>query len=485
MLKQFFKDSFLYGLAGVLSRGISIILIPLYTKVLSPGDFGIIDMVAVFASFVSVLIPLGISSGIARYYPDAESEIVKTSYVSSALWFTIGVYSVFTLVALNFTDELTVLLLANIKWRSFFQLGILSTTANGIFYFFQSCLRWQLKPRSYIVSSILSTLVTATIAAFTVIVMHWGVVGIIWGQISGASVGSICAWYSNRGVYSFTFNLQRLKLMLIFSIPLVPALIGEFITNYIDRISIRGLLTVTDLGLYGVGFRFASVVSLLMMGFNSSLAPLIYNNYKKESTPADIALIFRIFTSLALPMLLTIALFSKEILIFFTVPQYYSAWKIIPILSLSVMLLTLYNFAPGMAIAKKTKSISAIHLLSALINGALNFYLIPYLGITGSAIATAISALFSFVSYMVMSQRLYFVPHKWLQIISATALGVLFALAGVLLLQPGTALFTMILFIKLLVTCLFSFTAILILFSKQEIRSLLVRVRSKLPLRFT
>jgi O-antigen/teichoic acid export membrane protein len=479
MLKQFFKDSFLYGIAGLLSRGISIILLPLYTRILSPVDFGIIDLVVVFASFVNVLVPLGISSGIARYYPDAGSENEKISYASSALWFTVAAYAVFALAAFSGADALTVLLLGDLKWRLFFQLGIISIITNGIFYFFQNLLRWQLQSRIYILSSMASTLITAAVAVFAVIVMRWGVVGIIVGQIAGASAGSMIAWYANRGVYSFRFDLNHLKLMLVFSIPIVPALIGEFVTNYIDRIAIRSLLSITDLGLYGIGFRFASVVSLLMMGFNSSLTPLIYNNYKKESTPHDIARIFRFFLILALPLLLIISLFAREILLLFTTPQYYSAWKIIPILSLAFLLLTLYNFAPGMDINKKTKLIAAIHLFTAFLNTALNFFLIPFFGIIGSALATMLSALFSFVSYMIMSQRLYFVPHNWLRILSATVLGVMFALSGVFIF-PASTLFSATLLYKLILVCFFSIILLWVLFGRQEIRTLLAKFSGKL-----
>ncbi|MBU5613379.1 lipopolysaccharide biosynthesis protein [Geomonas azotofigens] len=482
MLRRFFKDSVLYGFAGLLSRGISVILVPVYTRILAPGDFGVVDLVAVFASLVNVLVPLGISSGIARYYPEARSGADKSAYASSALWFTVAAYTVFSLAALSISGPLARLLLGDPAWQPVFRLGIASICATGLFYFFQNLLRWQLKPRLYILSSLASTVVTAVVAVFCVVVLRNGVAGIITGQIAGGVAGSVIAWHANREVYAFTFKRSSLTMMLVFSLPIVPALASEFVTNYVDRIAVRTLLGVSELGIYGIGFRFASVVSLLMIGFNSSLTPLIYNSYREEGTPGDIARIFRVFLALALPFQLCIALFSKEIVLVFTTPKFYGAWRIIPILSLALMMLTLYNFAPGMDIAKRTRMISLIHLATALINTALNFTLIPLLGIAGSALATMVSAAFSFAVYMAMSQRLYYVPHNWGRILAAVAMAALFALCGTLLfpefrLSAGTVI------AKLGLACLFWVGSLPVIFGVAETKALWNRVGRRLPLR--
>ena len=88
MLRAFLKDSVLYGAAGILSRGISVLLVPLYTRVLSPGDYGSLDMLLAFGALVNLVVALEVTQAVARFYPDAATPAEKGSLASTALWFT-------------------------------------------------------------------------------------------------------------------------------------------------------------------------------------------------------------------------------------------------------------------------------------------------------------------------------------------------------------------------------------------------------------
>ena len=97
MLRNFFKNSLTYSIGHVLTSGIAIFLLPIYTRYLSPAEYGIIDMFLVIAALINLTIALEITQGIARYYQDAKGEKEKREYTSSAFWFTILVYLFFFL----------------------------------------------------------------------------------------------------------------------------------------------------------------------------------------------------------------------------------------------------------------------------------------------------------------------------------------------------------------------------------------------------
>ncbi|MBI5677990.1 MAG: oligosaccharide flippase family protein, partial [Planctomycetes bacterium] len=324
MLRQFFKDSSIYGASRFLSQGISLFLVPLYTRVLLPEDYGVIDMIAVFAAIINLTVALEISQGVARYLSEVRSEADRIAYASSGLWFTLGTFGIFAFCALYFSDSLTLLLLDSLQWQKVIQVAVISIVLNGLFSLLQSLLRWQLRPKSYVISNIVFTLVTTGVASFLVIVMKEGVVGVFYGQIAGAVAGAAISWMFTRKYLKLFFVWDKCKEMLAFSLPLVPSGIGVFVANYIDRIAIKNLMTMNDVGLYGIGFRLAAVTNLLMVGFNGALTPLIYSNYKKASTPGDLSRIFKYFLALAIPMVTAISLFSYEILWVFTTPRYYS-----------------------------------------------------------------------------------------------------------------------------------------------------------------
>jgi O-antigen/teichoic acid export membrane protein len=424
VIRLFFKHSVIYGFSNILSRGISLLLVPLYTRVLSPADYGALDILTITGNFVNLLITMEITQAFARFSSEIKTDADRTEYASTTLWYLIGIYFAFTVSSLFFSKRLTLLLMGAPEWEGVVRLVILSIAANGIFNILQSQLRWSLQTRNYAVVSIVVMLVSTSTSAFLVLVQQYGVAGIVSGQILGAIAGGWLSYAYSRNHYRPLFVWKKCKDMLVFSLPLVPSSINVFIAFYLDRIAIKQLMTLGDVGLYGVGYRFASVVSILMIGINTSLTPLIYNRYKLESTPGEIARIFRYFLMLALPAVIMIAAFAREALILLTTANYYAAWTVIPVISCGILISSMYIFMPGMDIAKKTKRISAINITAGLANIPLNFLLIPYLGIMGAALATLCSSLIMFTQYVYFSQKLYFVPHNWRRIVPATLVAV-------------------------------------------------------------
>ena len=424
MIKQFLKDSFFYSFANILSRGILFLLLPLYTRVLSPGDYGIIDILTIFGALVNIVVTLEIFQGLARSYSDVHDESEKIAYSSTALWFTLCAYAFFAFIAFFFSRELASFLLDSLESVTIFQVAMLSFIANGIFYLLHGQLRWQLRSKNYAIVSIVFTLITTGASAILVLIIGLGILGIFYGQIAGAIAGSIISWLFARDSFKLLFFWNKCKEMLMFSLPLVLSSINVFIMLYTDRVAIKKLMTISDVGIYGIGYRFASIVGFLMVGINLALTPLIYSKYSAEATRNELVMIFRYFLAIALPLIMLISLFSQEFLWLFTTPQYYNAWSVMPILAAAILLSNMYIFMPGLDIAKKTKNISTINITAAISNIALNFILIPFLGIVGAALASLVSSFVMFSMYAFLSQKYYFVPHNWHRIGGATIVSI-------------------------------------------------------------
>ena len=178
-------------------------------------------------------------------------------------------------------------------------------------------------------------------------------------------------------------------------------------------------MTLGDVGIFGVAYRFAAIVTLVMSGFQTALIPLIYQNYKNIETPKEVSKIFNYFLVIMLFCIMGLSLFSHEILVIFTTPSYYKAAEIIPIISFATLFLTLYIFTPGLSIAKKTKTSTAIYICSALLNTGLNFTLIPIWGIMGAGLSTLFSGIALFAANVYFSQKNFYIPYNWKKIITA------------------------------------------------------------------
>jgi O-antigen/teichoic acid export membrane protein len=417
VLQSFIKDSIFYIIPSILSRGIGFFLLPLYTRILSPADYGAFDLFMVAGSLVSLTIALEVSQGLARHYPDAKKEGQGAVFASTGLSFTVICYAIALLVAFPFADSLSYHLTGKDTYAAEFRLALIYFLANGIYLYLQSYLRWDLQSKQFAISSIIVTLVTALTAVFLAGVQGMGLLGILWALIIGTGLGSTYAAFIMKDSLRFQMDVSKLIEMLRFSIPLVPSGILVFVTYYIDRLMINHYLGLEETGIYAVAFRIATVISILAAAIQGAITPLIFNNYKNPKTPEQISIIFQLFLSVSLVAWLGISLFANEILLVMTTQSFYGAAPLVAILAPSLIISSMYVFAPGISIAKKTHIIIWINLAAAIINIALNMAFIPWLGIYGAAVATLIANLSAFILYIVISHKYYPIPHEWIKII--------------------------------------------------------------------
>lgn len=413
MIKSFMKDSLIYTINSFLSKGISVLLIPLYTKRLTPADYGTIDIFMIITSFVNVTVCFEITQAIARYYPQITAHDRKRTFASTALWFTLGCYAVFLTFAYLLGVPFNRLITGQPNMLPLYFLALLTTCTTGIFYFFQEQLKWSFKSRQYSIVSICYTLITFASSAAMILIWDMGVYGYFYGILIGSVTGTSLAYLHEHQLFRLSFDRKTLSIMMRFSVPLVFSSISIMLSMYIDRIMIKSFLTLNDLGLFGVAYRFASVVGLLMTGIQAALVPLVYKHYAEEEARRQIAKIFNTFVLLAAALVLLITLFAKETILLFTHPDYYACWPFIPLIALTNIFSLMYIFTPGLTIFKKTRQLATINFSGAIVNLVLNLFLVPAWGLYGVVLSTFISYLLIFFVNLYYSQQHVNIPYNF------------------------------------------------------------------------
>jgi O-antigen/teichoic acid export membrane protein len=417
MIKDFLKDTSIYTFGLIISRGMALIMLPVFTRLLSPSDYGFIDIVIIISGFAVILFTMEINQGFGRYYSESNNQQDRIIYSSTALIFVIFSYLILLLILLVFEPFFGRFLLVESTNYFLYILSIAYILGYGIFVFLQNQLRWYLKSKEYVVVSVTYTLLSYLLSVVLMYFYKMGVTGFFIGMITGHFAAILLSWFFSRNILQFSFDFGRLKQMLKFSFPLVPSSIGVIVLLYINRLAIKDLLTLHEVGLFGIAYRFAAVISLILMGFQTALAPLIYQNYKKETTPSEIEKIFRLFIIIVLSLTLGLSVFAKEIIMLFTTPEYYESYTIIPLISFATIFLSINLFTPGLLLAKKTKMIAIINIFGAVLNTILNYSFIPHFGIIGSASATVISGIIIFGLNYFFSQKNYYIPFNIRKII--------------------------------------------------------------------
>jgi O-antigen/teichoic acid export membrane protein len=444
MMRALFKDTIIYGAAAMLSRGLSLLVLPIYTRILAPGDYGVLDMVMVVGTFATLLVALEITQALARFYGEAEGPEAKRRMASTALWFTVVAYALFTAVAFAAARPIAAALLGSAEMAGALRVGLAGIAANGLFYLAQNQLRFELRSGAYAAISLVYSVLMVGLGVLLGYGFSMGLIGVLWGQFAGTLVAALLGLWLLRASYGLAFDGALLRSMLLFSLPLVPSALASFFTLYSNRLLLNGIEGLDAVGLFGVAARVGGAIALLIIGLQSALTPLIYAHYKEAETPGQLARLTEQFTAVALACCLVLGIFAWEILALFAEAGYIGAAPLVLFLAPATLLGQMYIFFPGIAIAKRTHLQLYIVAATAAVTIVLNWLLIDAAGLLGAAVATLLASLLFFVLWAWTSQRLYRLPLSWTRMAAGAALFVAAAVAGLWLHGSGlepTALF--------------------------------------------
>lgn len=123
-----------------------------------PSNYGALDMITVFGSLIALIVVLEISQAVARFYRDENTDEGKKVLASTALWFTILMFSVFLILTLAFASELSLIVIGAPGFDNVFRLGVVFIWMNGIFYLLRNQLRFELHSKAYSIVSIVHLL---------------------------------------------------------------------------------------------------------------------------------------------------------------------------------------------------------------------------------------------------------------------------------------------------------------------------------------
>ena len=420
MLKSFAKDSISYTIPSFFSKGISILLIPLYTRVLSPADYGIFDLFIVFMNIVNLTVAFEITQGLARFYILEENEDHKVGYSSTAFWFSLFCYLSFFIVSYFFSKPLSHFVLGNSNSVFIFQIGVLYILVNGLLQLVQNQYRWQMMSFNFMVNSLMQIILTSMFSLLFIYYLNLKILGLFLGLLLGAIFPLFLGIYQLKKSFQFRFDTSKLYILLKHTIPLVPASISVWVISYIDRVMIQHFYGNNEVGIYGIGFRISSAIMILIVGFQTALTPLIFKHHADSNTPKKVAFLFKSFLLLVFVSCLVFVVFLSNILELLTSPEFFDSRYVIIFMLPSVIFSQLYIFFPGIGLTGKTYLILLINFGGGILNILLNLLFIPYYSYIGASIATMISQLVVFLSFLLVSQKLYFVPHNWSKILPFT-----------------------------------------------------------------
>lgn len=478
MSARVLKNSAIYTAVTLLQRSAGFLLLPVYTVFLPPGDYGNLSVILSISNFVSIVMLLAIPYATARFNfkVDGEREEKRLLWGNNLLLVFVSI--VFTGVLLMiFHRHLLEPFAKGIPFYPLLFISLLTTMMTPLYVFYQSYLQTGQNGKRYGLNMLMNFGINTMLIILFVAVFKLGVKGILLANLITAFIFAAYALVAFLPGVRLRFSKEQTKQTLRYSLPLVPHSLSFWAVSMTDRIFLFSSRGAVETGVYSVGNQVGATMNVITSAVNQAYSPWFYDVIRdsQQNIPAIIRMA-NIICSLYCLAALTIAFFSKEIILLLAGEQYADAWQIIPLTAFACVLMGYYHFfANVILLEEKTKHIAAVSGTSATCSMLMNLFVVPVFGALGAAASMLVSYLVTSLLALLFSRK--FRKDIRFRYTDMYATFVLTFVASML--AYGGNGIPVMLFLALKVTVLFFFTAIFIVRYKSEVNAFTLQIKAK------
>jgi len=436
--KQLAGQSSVYTFGEMLRTGLGFILLPVYTRALTPADYGILGVTAPIFALLSTVIGLGLPAAMLRFYFDYRNDEDKLRvYMGTVSSFLILSGLVTSLIMTAIGPWLFGKLLPDTPFHPYLFLAVWNAGISIISLIPLTLFRARQKAQRYIIFTVVDFVLNTALIIYFVTVLNEGALGSLRGQVISALVMAVPALWIIIRASSPHFSRPMLRSSLAFSLPLLPHLLANWALNVSDRIILNGQVSNSQLGLYTLGYQFGILLNMVAVALNNAWVPFFYQN-TEDPEHRDTIPPFITYQVLLMALLsLAVALLSREVIQIMANRSFWSSYQVVPWVVLGYMARFLYFFpVNGLLYTKRTKWTMIATLIAAAVNISLNLWLVPQYGIMAAAVNTFVGFLVLLVIIFVVGQRIYPVKYETRRLVQIGVISLaLFAIGWWLL--PG------------------------------------------------
>ena len=450
LYKNLFKQTAIYGLATVIPRMLSFILVRLYTDLLPAEEYGRVSVIFVYIIFFNVILAYGMETSFFRFYNTEENKksVVETSLVS-IFWTTLS----FLAIALLFRNATSNFLEIDVQYVTYV-IWILALDALVIIPF--SKLRANQRPLFYAAIKIGNVIVNLGLNLFFLLLLPKIAtanptsfinsiyfenfeIGYIFISNIAASLLTFLVLLPNYFQIKWKFNFSLWKRMMKYGFPILIAGIAFAINDQVDKLLLNYLLPADiaeeQVGIYAACYKIGLFMVLFRTAYTLGIEPFFFSHASNENAKQTYATITKYFVIFGSLMTLGVIVFA-DVLKLILIPNsiYWNAMGVVPLIILANFFLGIYtNLSVWYKLTNQTHIGAWISIIGAILTLVLNFLLIPLFqenygqGFMGAAIATIVAyGAMMLISY-ILGNKYYPIPYDMKKISAYLGISVLFS----------------------------------------------------------
>ncbi len=407
----------IYGLGNYGIKVIGFLLIPLYTRFLTTGDYGIMALVSIYTQALFILVNMGQSTSLFRFYYDHDTQEGRDRVIASSLWILMLFSLPIAAIPLLAPEMIAGWVLDDPAYWFLITIGTGTVLCKVLLRMPFQMMRAADESKKYAMWSIVRNGLTTFCAVVLVAFFYMKATGVVLAQFVGEFTMCLVLTWPALRAFKAGFHWQGIKDQLKYGLPLVPAGAAAFILDLTDRWFIKEYYSVDEVGIYALGYRFGEIMTFVVTAFQLSWPQFIFRNQKEENAPQLYAHMATYYIAFLLFLWVGLSAFSNDLIHIMATPAFYAAATVVPIIGFALVLDGMtFMVKVGILITKKTYFRTITIFIAATVNIGLNYLFIPTYGMVGAAWATLGGFLVQVILTLLFSQRLYHVPFPWMKI---------------------------------------------------------------------
>lgn len=481
-IKQLTKDTAIYGVSTIVGRFLTFLLVPFYTNIFPPDEYGIVANLYIFIAILNIIYIFGMDAAYLKFASNksiaSDKDKFSTPYL--AVMFVSLFLSLFIILIKGSIISLFEVP-ASYSYLIYYTSFILFIDALCVIPFIK--LRIERKAKKFATFKIINILTNVFFNLLLVLYFKWGIEAVFVSNLIASLLTLIILLPDIIKKLKPVINISLLSRLIKFGLPYLPAGLGSMLIQGIDRPILTNLTDLTTAGIYNANYKLGIFMMLFVNMFQYAWQPFFLQQAEEKDAKKVFSKVLTYFTFAASIILVFVSLYIDDIVKvnFFGITligsAYWSGLVIVPIILFGYLFNGLYVvFTAGIYIEEKSVYIPLVTGIGALVNVVVNLLLIPILGIIGAALATLLSYIVMALGLYIVTQKFYKIEHESVKMISIFAI---ILLTGIVYywMQSIEALNF---FFKCLILIFFVLVSSMVVFDKNELLILKNKFTKKL-----
>jgi O-antigen/teichoic acid export membrane protein len=416
--------SLMFAFVTVLTKAVSFIMLPVYTRYLNPSQYGAIELIEMSFDLLTMVAGARLLGGVFRYYYKADTEQERNAVISTGALLICGGYAAVGAVAFAAATPLARVVLGDASLSGLVRIGSLALASQSLTSLPPALLRVRGRFRSVVVVQLARLAMQVALNVLFLVHYLMGPNGIFLSTlIANLCVGGVVLVMVLRPV-GLHFSRHAATALYRFGFPLIVVQAATFILTFGDRPFLRAATNLTSVGIYTMAYQFAfALASLTQTPFSLVWEPKRFELATHADHDAIYARVFIYFNVVLMAGSVGVAMFAHDVLHIIATKPFFGASDYVPLLVVSIILQGWAGTQDiGILVSEQTKYLAIANWVAAVVALLAYALLIPPYHLWGAASATAIAYVVRYALTYVFSQRLWPVRYDWPPVIRLIAL---------------------------------------------------------------